>query len=150
MKKLLASLFLTLALLLPANSWALQASGFKGVYDILSQQNTTLAPLPFFLFDNDTVGNIWAKYGEGDLPADLERLRHEPAILAGFSNRSTLFFTLEKAAVIADNFISVPGGNGEQLELRRRPDGQFDMAVGENNRVSLYLLAAPRPLPDSR
>lgn len=148
MKKWLLSLALALSFFGTPSAWAGRAEPFKGIYDILSQQDRSTTQ-PIFLLDNDTLGNIWAKYAEGPLPADLEQYRNEPSIIAGFNNRDLLFFGLERGALIADGFLALQGGDGEQLELSRRPDGQYDMAVKEKGRITLYLLAAPRALPSA-
>ena len=139
-------LALALSVFIPSQVWAGRAEPFKGIYDILSQHDRS-ATQAIFLLDNDTLGNIWAKYAEGPLPADLEQYRNEPSIIAGFNNRDLLFFGLERGALIADGFLALQGGDGEQLELNRRADGQYDMAVKEKGRITLYLLAAPRALP---
>jgi hypothetical protein len=131
------------------NSWAGRADPFRGIYDILSETNMQDGQ-PFFLLDADTLGALWGRYGNGPLPADLEHLRNEPSIIAGFNNRELLFFGLEKGALIGNGYIALQGGDGEQLELRHRPDGKFDMATKEKGVVTVYLLAAPRPLPPAK
>jgi hypothetical protein len=141
-------LALSFSVLVPSQVRAGRAAPFKGIYDILSQQDRS-ATQAIFLLDNDTLGSIWAKYAEGPLPADLEQYRNEQAIIAGFNNRDLLFFGLEKGALIADGFLALQGGDGERLELNRRSDGQYDMAVKEKGRITIYLLAAPRALPES-
>lgn len=148
MKNWILSLVAAFSLFGACSAWAGRAEPFKGIYNIVWQQDRT-ATQPIFLLDNDTLGNIWAKYAEGPLPADLEQYRNEQSIIAGFNNRDLLFFGLERGALIADGFIALQGGDGEQLELARRPDGQYDMAVKERGRITLYLLAAPRPLSAS-
>jgi hypothetical protein len=150
MKKWILSLIVafTLALSISTEAQANRAAPFKGIYDIISQQDRA-ATQPIFLVDADTLGGIWAKYADGPLPADLEQYRHEPSIIAGFNNRDTLFFGLERGALILDGFMAMEGGDGDRLELSRRSDGQYDMAVKEKGRVTLYLLAAPRALPES-
>lgn len=134
--------------LLPISALAGKSAPFKGVYPIISATEKTL-DAPFFLFDNDTLGVIWGKYADGPLPADLEKYREEQTILAGFSNRSLLFLALERGALVTPNYLAVEGGEGEKLEMRRRPDGKMDMATKEAGRTTIYLLDAPGPVPDS-
>lgn len=148
MKNRILALALALGFLLPGGAWANRAEPFEGIYQIISQTDRSAAP-PVFLLDADTLGNLWGRYAEGPLPADLEPYRQEPSIIAGFNNRDLIFFGLERGALIMDGFLAMDGGPGERLELRRRPDGQYDMGVSENGRVSVYLLAAPVPI-DSR
>lgn len=152
MKSLKLFLALALMALLPMQAFAGRAAHFKGWYEILVQGNQPLTK-QYFLLDNDTLGVIWAKYAEGPLPADLEKYREEPTILAGFTNRSMIYFGLERGALIADNYLAMPGGEGEKLELRRRPDGTFDMITievrPEGTLRTLYHLAAPRETPES-
>jgi hypothetical protein len=124
---------------------------FEGIYELLSREDRPAPNSPeYFLLDADTIGNIWAKYAEGPLPADLEKYRNEPGLLAGFTNRSLLFFTLERAALITPNFIAFDGGDGEKLELRKRADGKSDLAVLEKGVISVYLLGAQQALPSNK
>jgi hypothetical protein len=140
--------FFTFAILLPAGAFAGKAAAFKGVYPIISETEKAL-DAPFFLLDNDTLGVIWSKYAEGPLPADLEIYRNEQSILAGFSNRPIIFFGLERGAMVLPNYLSMEGGEGEKLEMRRRADGKMDMAVKEGRRITIYLLDTPSPVPNS-
>jgi hypothetical protein len=140
--------FFTFAILLPAGAFAGKAAAFKGVYPIISRTEQTL-DRPYFLLENDTLGVIWGKYSEDPLPANLEVYRNELAILAKFSNRSILFFGLERGAMVLPNYLSMEGGEGEKLEMRRRADGKMDMAVKEGRRITIYLLDTPSPVPNS-
>ena len=89
--------------------------------------------LGLFVIDVDNLENIWAHWADGKYPADWEKYRKTPAIFASFgkNDRKTWFLTLEKAALIGNNFLSLSGANGAQMEMRRRPDGHFDLAVKE-------------------
>lgn len=133
------------------SAFAGKADPYRGVYDILSRQDKGALEVPkeapIFLFDTDTLGKLWEKYAEKPLPPNLEQYRNEPSILAGFSDRNTIFLALEKSIFFGNGYISIPGGDNDRLEMRRRPNGQFDMAVQEHNVVSIYVLAAPRAIP---
>jgi len=140
--------FLALAILVPAGAFARNAAAFKGVYPIISRTEQAL-DRPYFLLENETLGVIWSKYSEDPLPANLEVYRNEPAIFAKFSNRPIIFFGLERGAMVLPNYLSMGGGEGEKLEMRRRADGKMDMAVKEGRRTTIYLLDAPSPVPNS-
>jgi hypothetical protein len=142
---------LALVCLFPLEAFASRAAPFKGWYEILSRSDRGAAPLEraYFLLDADILGAIWERYADGPLPEDLEQYRNEPSILAGFTNRSLIFLGLERGALIGNGYLAIHGGDGESLELRRRPDGRFDMAVKEGALTSIYLLAAPRAVPES-
>lgn len=123
-----------------------RADAFEGIYEILERRDLATKANPLFLLDADTLGNIWTKYANGKLPADLEKYRNEPSVIAGFSDRDTLFLTLEKNAFIANGYIALPGSDGNKLELRRAAGGQSDMAVEEAGKVTIYKLGPPQPL----
>jgi hypothetical protein len=140
-------LLLSLTALCPTLALGAKADPFKGKYQIVSEHDKSAADADYFLLDADTLGAIWAKYADTPLPPDLEKYRSEPSIIAGFTNRDLIFLTLEKGALIVNGYLSIEGGNGERLEIKKRPDGQSDMAVKEGNRVTLYVLSAPEPIP---
>jgi hypothetical protein len=130
---------------------AFKADHFKGIYPVISEHSAKPAglepePQKVMVCDNDTVGNIWAHWGEGELPADLVPLKDHPALLLGFTFRDSLFFTLEENALIGPEHMAVPGANGKQLEIRRRPDGHFDVAV-KDGAVTFYEMGPKQPLP---
>jgi hypothetical protein len=153
MVKAIKALGISTLLVLAATTqaWAGRADPFKGVYDILERKDTQAGVVsletPFFLFDADTLENIWAKYSNSPYPANLEPYRKEPSIIAGFSDRPTLYLNLEKSIFFGNGYISIPGDGNDRLEMRRRFTGEYDMAVREGNVLSMYVLAAPRPLP---
>ncbi len=124
-----------------------KATPFQGWYEILSIQDRA-EKKEYFLLVADTLGNIWARFGEGPLPPDLEKYRHEPSILTGFTNRGFTLLNLERSALITENFLIVSGEGEDRLELARRPDGKFDMGTRQGKRISLYLLAPPKQIPD--
>jgi hypothetical protein len=45
------------------------------------------------------------------------------------------------------DYLSIQDADGNRLELKKRPDGQSDMAVTEGSRVTFYLLGPPRQIP---
>lgn len=145
----LAVLFLSLTSL-PA--MAFQADHFKGAYAVLKEQvkasgkRDEPAPPKYFICDVDTVANIWAKYGEGDLPESLQKVKNEPSILAGFNFRQGLFFTLEANALIGPEYMTLGGANNDRLEIRHRSDGHYDLAVRIEGVVNIYELNAREPL----
>jgi len=147
-KKLLVSLIPALFLMTTfgVEAKAGRADAFEGIYEILERRDLAAKTNPLFLLDADTLGNIWTKYANGKLPADLEKYRNEPSIIAGFSDRETLFLTFEKNAFIANGYIALPGADGNKLELRRAAGGQSDMAVEEAGKVTIYKLGPPQPL----
>lgn len=131
---------------LPLSSFANKADAFKGWYQIMSQsQSRKPIPKEYFLLDADSLQNLWHKYSSQDFPPDWNDLKEEPSILAAFTNRDFLILTLTKNALISDTFLQIAGGD-RLLEMRRRPDGTFDMATKENQSVSRYLLAVPEPV----
>jgi hypothetical protein len=140
--------FIVAALFFSPSAQAQKADAFEGLYEIVSRTDRPVASMSpeYFLLDADTLGNIWAKYAEGPLPADLEKYREEPSILAGFTNRPLIFLTLERTALVTPSYIALDGGQGERLELRKRPDGA-DLGVLEKNVVSIYSLNPAQPIP---
>ncbi len=147
MNKLIFS-FLICGLFFSTFAQAQKADAFEGIYEIVSRTDRPAgANSPeYFLLDADTLGNIWSKYAEGPLPADLEQYRNEPSILAGFTNRPLIFLTLERAALVTPTYIALDGGQGERMELRKRADGA-DLGVLEKNVVSIYSLNPAQPIP---
>lgn len=128
---------------------AQKADAFEGVFEIISRTDRPVSNFSpeYFLLDADTLGNIWARYAEGPLPADLEKYRNEPSILAGFTNRPLIFLTLERAALVTPNYIAFEGGEGERLELRLKGAQGADLGVLEKGVVSIYSLGPQQPLP---
>ena len=154
MNKFFTVIATMMVLVSSSNAFAYKSSVFKGWYEILSQTNSAedvnVPPKKeYMLIDVDTLGNIWAKYGSGPLPKDLEQYRQEPSILAGFTNQNLLFLNLEKSALIADGYLSLAGTNGNALELQKKGNGQFDMATRDNGHVSRYLLSGPTEHPSN-
>lgn len=123
------------------------AQKFKGYYEVLSRRDLTPLEKHYVLVDADLLENIWSRWGEGPLPADLEPYRHEPAIFAAFTDRPLYFFLLERGAIVSDNYMAFSGGATDRFELKRRSDGNFDLGVRDNGNVSLYLLSPPREAP---
>jgi hypothetical protein len=149
MKSIYLSILMAFAFLFATDSWAHRASHFRGVYELVSQVRSAdedPAPAKYMLIDVDTMGGIWEKYGDGDLPADLEKYRNESTILVGFTFRNTLFLTLEAGAQITGKFLGISGSENSRFELAQRADGQYDMAIRENNVVNVYVMGAPQPL----
>lgn len=117
---------------------AFRASHFKGAYEVLNARADE--EKKYFVCDVDTVANIWAKYGQGDLPADLVPIKDEPSILAAFTFRKGLIFTLEKAAAVEYNYLAVPGAGTDRLELYDRGNGTYQLGVRFDGQVSVYEL----------
>lgn len=150
MKKLSLLLAMSFCLqLFSANAIAQKADAFEGVYEIISRTDRPAGSFSpeYFLLDADTLGNIWARYADGPLPADLEKYRNEPSILAGFTNRPLIFLTFERSALVTPNYIALDGGDGERLELRSRGAQGADLGVLEKGVVSIYDLGPQQPLP---
>lgn len=130
--------------IIPAAGEASEASRFVGWYHILAPAQPKKE---YLLIDTGTLLEIWNKYASSPLPEDLQKYKDEPTILAGFTNRDFLILCFEQTAVVADRYLSVGGGQGDQLDLYRRDDGSFDMATKQNGNVDRYLLASPAPNP---
>lgn len=157
MKKLILSLFLG-AVLVAQSAYARSAEHFDGWYEIISQtQDVGAQRKEFFRLDVDSLLNIWLKYGEEGkpIPPDWEPVQNEIVIFAAFTNRDYLVLTLEANAVVTDNFLGIyHPDNGDILEIRKRGDGQSDLAIKEKGKISRYLVGAPtsspNPLPLAR
>lgn len=139
---------LFLIFLAPAISEASRASHFKGWYQVLSRKDVSPESRDYVLIDVDTLEALWHRYSESAFPPDLEEYRNEPSILAAFTDRSLYFFLLERGALIGNDYLSLQGEGGDQMELRKRPDNRFDLAVRDKDRISLYLLAPPKASPE--
>jgi hypothetical protein len=151
MNRIFALLSIALTLTLAPQARAGKAEQFKGVYPILSESPNPPGldnpPQPkVMVCDNDTVGNIWARWADGPLPQDLVPLKDHQSILVGFNFRDTLLFTLEENALVGPDFMQVPGTNGKEMEIRRRPDGNYDVAVQDNGLI-YYVVGPHQPLP---
>lgn len=147
------SVFLMVTLFMSSlDAFAYRADRFKGWYPILSRTDKANEPADprqkeYMLLDVDTLENIWTKYGDGKLPPDLVPIRGEPSIIVGFTNRKTLFLTLEKNVMQNDTYLAIRSSNGNTFEISLRADGNADMAVRDNNQVSIYLLGPHAPSP---
>lgn len=132
---------------LPAH--AFKADHFKGIYEVFSEhiRSTPRADKKYVVVDVDTVANIWAKYAEGDLPADLQPIKDEGSILVGFTFRGGLFFNLERTALIGDSSLAMPGAKTDTMQLTRKADGTFELGVRIDNLVTFYNLGPKQPLP---
>jgi hypothetical protein len=149
MKACLLALLFVVAL--PLNSFAAKATHLKGWYPIISQQNGAPAAdepkTEYFLVDTDTLAVIWDRYAGTALPADLESVKNEIAIITGFTNRDLIFLSLEKVTTVGSNFLAM-SGDKKQMELRRRPDGSgSDLATVVEGAISLYRLAPATATP---
>ena len=125
-------------------AFAFKADPFKGAYQILSERNPQIESRNFVSIDVDRLEIMWARYAGSPFPDDFESVRNEPAILIRFTNRDTLFFTLEANAMISGTYMAIKGED-QQLEIQARPDGKFDMGVAERqsdgkNKVTIYQL----------
>jgi len=143
----MTALLMAFAIFAPAAALANRAAPFKGLYEIQTESGRPLDHEAYFLLDAATLGEIWAKYASTPLPADLEPYRHEPSIIAGFTDRDVIFLVLERGALIGAGYLAFQNGDGEKLELRRRPDGRFDMAVSAGGPATFFLLSAPQQIP---
>jgi hypothetical protein len=145
--------FLGLFLAWPLEGFAQRAVAFKGWYEILRSGPTPQESLlpqrkEYFLLDADTLGVIWARYARDPLPADLEHLRNEPTVIAGFTDRDTLFLTLEANALVGDNFLALSGAE-KRLELARAPGGaSSDLAVSDKG-LTFFKLGPARAEPEA-
>lgn len=136
------------SIFLSQEAFAFKSSHFKGWYEVLSRKD--LSSKSYVLVDVDTLEILWGRYGEGPLPPDLEQYRNEPSILAGFTDRTLIFFLLERGALVSETYLALQGGGGDKFELKKRPDGKFDLGVRDKGHISLYLLDSPRESPESR
>ncbi len=138
--------FVVLMMFVSVDSWASRASHFRGWYEVLSGGPSD-GQKHFMLVEVDTLGKIWDRYIEDKFPPEFEDQRDVPFLLVGFTFREILAFTPEANALITDDFLAVPGGGSDRMELKRRADGQYDMAARQNGSVSQYLMAAPTEEP---
>ena len=145
MSRRLISIFFAGCMLCWSNAFAFQAEHFRGWYEILGSSNKLQS---FVLVDVDTLGNIWAKYSDGDLPEDLEQYREEPTIISGFTNREFVMVSFEAFAMITERYLRMSGDDGLLYELYRQDNGTYALGIRENGNVSRYLLAAPTPISD--
>lgn len=129
---------------------ASKATPFKGWYEVLSRRDVAIEQKDYLLVDVDTLEVLWHRFSDSPFPPDLESYRKEPSILAAFTDRPLYFFVLERSALIGNEYLSLQGAGGDQLELRKRQDGRFDLAVRDNARISVYLLAPPKAAPEMR
>ena len=132
---------------LPAH--AFKADHFKGLYEVISEQSRA-AERPdkkYVVVDVDTVANIWAKYAEGELPADLQPIKDEPSILLGFTFRNGIFFNLERSALIGPDSLAMAGNGTNTMQLTRRGNGTYELGVRIDNVVTFYNLGAKQDLP---
>ena len=142
-----ALLVLFLSLLLPVHAHAFRASHFKGLYEVTGEHSRAREDKKYVVVDVDTVGNIWAKWAEGDLPADYEPIRDEPSILVGFTFRGGLFFNLERTALVGDDSLAMPGSKTDTMQLTRKGDGTYELGVRLDNVVTFYNLGPKQSLP---
>lgn len=143
----LLSLFLALVAFTP-EAHAFRASHFKGAYEVLSEHGR--ADKKYVVCDVDTLVNIWAKYFEGELPADLVKIKDEPTILVGFTFRTGLFLNLEANALVGDTTLAMPGAKKDTMQLRRKGDGTYELGVRIDNVVTFYDLGPQEPLRGKR
>jgi len=151
--KLLFRILVSLSLFLSApHAHAFKADHFKGLYEVISEQGILpgRADKKYVLCDVDTVGNIWAKYAEGELPADLVKIKDEPSILVGFTFRTGLFFNLEANALIGGESLAMPGPGTNTLQLKRKNDGNYELGMRIDNVVTFFNLGVKEPLPSQR
>ncbi len=142
MRKAILVLLVSFLLPLPAN--AFRASHFKGLYQVTGEHR---GDPKYVVVDVDTVGNIWAKWANGDLPADLEPIRQEPSILLGFTFRDGLFFNLERSALVGADSLAMPGNKTDTMQLSRKPNGTYELGVRIDNVVTFYDLGPKQDLP---
>jgi hypothetical protein len=118
------------------------ASIFKGAYQILSPATPQAE---YLVVDTGTLQEIWDKYADSPLPADLVPYKEEPTIISGFTNRDFLILGFESMALVTDRYLRMSNNQNDVLEIYRRDDGQYDSATKESGVVNQYLLAAPVP-----
>ncbi len=140
-------LFLGLVFSAPA-AHAFKADHFKGIYEVRAEHGRE--DKKYVLCDVDTVANIWIKYSEGELPADLIPIKDEPSILLGFTFRSGLFFNLEANALVGDSTLAMPGGKNNTMRLARKSDGTYELGVRIDNVVTFYDLGPREAIPGGR
>jgi hypothetical protein len=143
MKQFLFFLF-TLIFVAP-QAHAGKVAPFKGLYEVLGEQGR--ADQKFVVCDVDTVGNIWAKYGDGELPPGMVPIKDEPSVLVGFTFRAGTFFVLESNAMVTGDLLALPGPDNNLLNLKRKPDGTYELGVRIDNVVTFYNLGPQQALP---
>ncbi len=147
MTRILSTVAILGALIFSSSAFAFQADHFKGAYEVISEANPfSEAEKKYVICDVDTVANIWAKYAEGDLPPDLHPIKDKASILLGFTFRSGIFFNLEANALIGADMLAMPGAKTDRLQLKRRADNTFELAVRINDVVNFYNLGPRIPL----
>jgi hypothetical protein len=125
--------------LFAGNAFAFKATPFKGAYQIVSQSAPAALDRQLMSIDVDTLEVMWAKYASGPFPTNLEDIKNEGTILVHFGNRDTSFFTLEANCMISANYMSIHDDD-KDMEIRTRPDGNYDLAVTEKNVTAFYVL----------
>ena len=137
-------------LLCSAPAHAGRADIFRGWYEVLSPKEEGVRN--YLVIDTDILSTLWARYAKTPLPERLEPLKNDPTIIAfaPVSSRNVLFLTLERVSLVSPNYLSLPGGTGEQLELKRAGDGTFEAAVMSQGVLTRLRLAAPVPPPPPR
>lgn len=146
MKRVLSALALSfLFQSIPAQ--AHQADHFKGAYEVLSQISSDgLEDKKYVICDVDTVAGIWAKYGNGELPTDLQPIKDQSSILVGFTFRNGIFFNLESNSFIGPNILAVAGPKTDRLQITRRADGTHELGVRIEEVLNFYNLGPRIPL----
>lgn len=136
------ALLLCLALFAPVSSFAAQFAHLNGWYEILSPSSD---PKEYFLFDNDTVGNIWERRADGPLPADLESVRNEPAVLVHFTSTKFLIFTLEGYGLETPGYFGLTDGGNMKFELRNQGNGTFNAVTLDRSGINRFVLGTAQP-----
>ena len=135
---LMGSLFFT------GEAFAFRASAFRGAYEVFQEQNLNKfeepAPKKYVIVDVDTVAAIWARYGEGPLPPSLTPIAAEPSVLLGFTFRDGIIFNLEAKAIVMENLLAMPAGENDLMNLKRQPDGRFQLGVRIKGQTKMYQL----------
>ena len=128
--------------LVPAIKASADASLFKGAYRIISPATPDAE---YLIIDTGTLQEIWDKYADSPLPADLVPYKEEPTIISGFTNRNFLILGFESFAMVTDRYLRLTNNQSDVIEVYRRDDGQYDSATRESGVVDRYVLEAPVP-----
>lgn len=142
------SLALWLIPVCPAGASPVQ--GFVGWYHLLAERNARspqTQELGYLLIDYGTLADIWAKYADSPLPANLEQYRNEATILSGFTHRDFLMLSFEALSTVTERYLRVNSGNDMLLEIYRLDDGSYFVGTRDGLVENRYLASPPTEEP---
>lgn len=147
--KKISIFMLPLMLVLSSSAWAAgTAQPFVGWYHIVSERKDAQEKeLGYLLVDRGTLQEIWDKYADSEMPADLQQYRNEMTILAGFTHREFLMLSFEAISMITDRYLRLQSGSERMLEIYRQDDGSYLLGTRENGVDNRYLMSAPTATP---